>query len=90
MGSCDDLLHHLAGHISQPERAAVVLEGKPLVIEAHEVEHRGVQVVDVDLALDTEVTKVVRRAMAMPPFTPPPAIHIVNAWEWWSRPMYFP
>ena len=63
-GSCDDLLHDFAGHIGQAERAAVVLEGEAFVIETHQVEHRGVQVVDVDLAFDAVVAEVVGRRRA--------------------------
>ena len=36
----------------QPLVAAVAEEGQPLVVEAEQVQDRGVQVVDVDLVLD--------------------------------------
>ena len=39
-------------HVGQPEVAAGVAVGELLVVEAEEVQDRGVQVVDVDLLLD--------------------------------------
>ena len=47
----DQLLHHLAVHVGQAEVAAGVAVGELLVVEAQQVQDRGVQVVDVDLVL---------------------------------------
>ena len=43
-----DLLHHVPVHVGQAEVAALELEGQPLVVDAEQVQHRRVQVVDVD------------------------------------------
>ena len=43
----NQLLHHLAMHIGQPEVAAGVAIGELLVIEAEQLQDRGVQIVDV-------------------------------------------
>ena len=45
-------LHHAAVDIGQPEVAAAVAVGQPLVVDAQQVQDRGVQVVDVDAVLD--------------------------------------
>ena len=54
VASCSrqDLLHHLAFHIGEAEIAATVAIREPFVVEAEEVQHGGVEVVDVDLAID--------------------------------------
>ena len=46
-------------HVGQPELAALVLERQPLVVEAQQVQHGGVQVVDVDAVLDDVEAEVV-------------------------------
>ena len=38
---------HIAGRVGQLEIAAAIAVGEPLVVEAQQVEHRGVQIVDV-------------------------------------------
>ena len=45
----DDLLNDLARDVGQTEATAVVLVGQPSVIDAQQVQNRGVQVVDVNL-----------------------------------------
>src|SRR5579871_2110483 len=47
-----DFPGHLAMHVCQAEIAATVSEREPLVVEAHQVQHRGVQVVDMHPILD--------------------------------------
>ncbi len=47
-----DLTHDVAMHVGQAEIAAAVAIRQPLVVEAHEVQNGGVQVVDVDAVLD--------------------------------------
>ena len=44
----EDLLHHLAMHVGQAEVAALVAIGQPRVVDAQQVQDRGVQVMDVD------------------------------------------
>ena len=82
----ENLERHLAGHVGQPEIAAAVAVRQPLVVEAQQVQHGRVQIVDVHAVLDGVVAVVVGGAVVMPPFTPPPAIHIVKPYGLWSRP----
>src|SRR4029450_2346867 len=46
-----NLLRHVAVHVSQAEIAAGIAVGEPLVIEPQEVQDCGVQIVNVDLVL---------------------------------------
>ena len=39
-------------HVGQPEVAAGVAVGQPLVVEAEQVQHRGVKIVDVNRLVD--------------------------------------
>ena len=48
----EDFLHDRSVHVGEAEVSAGVAIGELLVIEAQEVKHRGVQVVDVDFLLD--------------------------------------
>ena len=41
------VVDNLAVHVGQPELPALVLERQPLVVDAHQVQDGGVQVVDV-------------------------------------------
>ena len=67
-------------HVGQPEVAALEAVGQPLVVEAEQVQDRGVQVVDVDLVLAPRRSRVRRsRRGSCRGFTPPPASHIVKA-----------
>src|SRR5205814_8009346 len=50
--SGDDVAHHFAVHVGQPEVAAAITVGELFVIEAQEIENGGVQVVDVDAVFD--------------------------------------
>src|SRR6478735_893238 len=50
--SSHQFLHHPAVHVRQPEIAAGVAVGEFFVVEAEEVEDRGVEVVDVDPVVD--------------------------------------
>ena len=45
--SRNDLLDHVPVHVGQAAVDAVVAEGQPLVVDAEQVQHRGVQVVAV-------------------------------------------
>ena len=47
-----DLLHHIAVHVGEAEVAAGVAVGEAFVVEAEEVEHRRVEVVDVHDVFD--------------------------------------
>jgi hypothetical protein len=46
---CDPRIHHIAGDIGQPEIASAMVESELLVVEAHEVQNRGVEIVDMHL-----------------------------------------
>ena len=50
-------------HVGQAEVAALEAVGQPLVVDAEQVQHRGVQVVDVDDVLDGVVAELVGRAV---------------------------
>ena len=60
---CQYPLHHFAMHVGQPHVAAAEAVGQPLVVDAEQVQHRGVQVVDLDLVLDGVVAVLVGRAV---------------------------
>ncbi len=62
-GLRQNLLHDIAVHVGQPVVAAGVAVGEPLVVEAQQVQHRGVQVVDVDAAADHLVAEFVGLAV---------------------------
>src|SRR5205823_4033476 len=49
---CQEFLHHFSRHVSQAEVAALEFVSELSVIEAEELQDRGVQVVDVDGILD--------------------------------------
>ena len=66
------------GNVGQAEVAAGVTVGEPLVVEAEQVQDRGVQVVHVDAVLDGAEAELVGGAVDVPPFTPPPASHMVK------------
>ena len=59
-------MHHLAGDVREPVVTAAVAVREPLVIEAHQVQNRGVQVVNVNRILDCLEAEVVRRAVRDP------------------------
>ena len=83
--------HHPPMHIRQPEIAARIAIGEPLVIEAEQPQDRRLQIVDVDLRLDRlEAERVGRADGPWPPLTPPPASHIVKPQWLWSRPLMRP
>ena len=46
--SREDVFNHLAIHICQTKTPARVAAGEFLVIEAQEMQHRGLQIVDMD------------------------------------------
>src|SRR3954468_3153527 len=56
------LADHVAFHIGQPVLAAAIAIGELFVIEPELMEHRRVEVVDVDLALDGFITELIGRA----------------------------
>ena len=59
MSSRQQLLHHVAVHVGQPEVAALEAEGQLRVIEAQQVQDRRLQVVDVDAVLDGDEAELV-------------------------------
>src|SRR5262245_65630377 len=66
--SGDQLPHHAPVHVGQPEVAAGVTVCELFVIEAQEVQDRGVQVVDVDAVLDRGEAKLVGAAVDLAAF----------------------
>ena len=62
-GSGEDLSDDLAADVCQAEIAARVAEGQALVIQAQEVQDRGLQIVDVDRVFDDVKTQIVGGAI---------------------------
>ena len=62
--SGQDVPDHVAVNVGQAVVAAAVAVGQLLVVEAHQVQDRRVQVVDVDLVLDGVPAELVGRAVA--------------------------
>src|SRR5262245_47223148 len=61
--SRENPLHHLPMHVSEAEVAAAVAERQFLVVDAHQVQDGGVQVVDVDPVLDGVHPQLVGRSV---------------------------
>src|SRR6266487_3653409 len=59
----NNLMDDLSMHIRESERAALVAIGQPLVVEAQQMQHRGVQIVHVHRLLDDVVAKFIRAAV---------------------------
>ena len=57
-----ELGNHLACHVCEPVRPALEFEGQALVVDAEQVQERGVEVVDVDRVFDDRVAEVVGAA----------------------------
>src|ERR1043165_518559 len=68
--SYEHLLNHLSMHVRQPPLDAVVVKAKALVIEAQEVEYRGVEIVNRGLVVQRLVAELVRGAVAESTFHP--------------------
>ena len=86
--SGEDRLDHFPGHVGQAEVAAVVAVGQLLVVEAQQVQDRGVQVVDAD-AVDRRPcsrSRRSRRSARRPSRRRRPA-RSVKACGLWSRPV---
>jgi len=64
-------------HIGEPEVTPLGAEREPLVIEAQAVQDRRLQVVHMHLIAGDVKAQFVGLAVADPPFTPPPASHMV-------------
>ena len=62
-GSGQDRLDDLAVNVGQAEVAALEAVGQPCVIDAQEMQDRGVEVVDLDRVLDDVVGEVVGLAV---------------------------
>ena len=61
--SSKNFLHHMPRHIGQAEMAALVEIGEAGVIESHQVQDRGMEVVNVDGILGDVVAEVIGRAV---------------------------
>src|SRR5688500_4283022 len=57
--SGQQLLHDVAVYVGQAEVTPLILERQALVIDAEDVQQRGVEVVDVHAILDDAVTEIV-------------------------------
>src|SRR3954447_20912875 len=68
--SGEDRRDDLAVDVGQAHVAAAEAGGEPLVVEAQEVEDRGVEVVDLDLVFDGVIAVVVGGAMDGAPLDP--------------------
>src|SRR6266699_6494949 len=60
--------NHLAMYVRQPEIAASVAVGELLVVEAHELQNCGVQVVNVNFVLDGLEAELVGGPVGLPAF----------------------
>lgn len=67
MKSCfvsgDDVMGDIAVNVGQTEVAAAEAVDEFLVIQAEQVQHGGVQIVEMDFACDGFVTEVIRGAV---------------------------
>ena len=79
-------LHHVAAHAGQPRVHAGVEIRQLGVVEAHQVQDRGVQVGDVAAVFDGSKPSSSVAPIAWPPLTPAPASHIEKPCQLWSRP----
>src|SRR5215467_6268316 len=59
----EDLLRHYAGDVGQPEVAATEAVGQLLVIEAEQVENRGVEIVNVHPVLHRVIADIIGRSV---------------------------
>jgi hypothetical protein len=48
------------------------------MVETHEVQHRRMDIVDMDAVFDGPVAEFVSRSRTTPPLMPPPASHTVK------------
>ena len=76
--SRDQLPNDTAIDISEAEIAAGMPEGELFVIEAQELQNRGVQIVDMHFVLDRGESEFIRRAVDVTAATPPPASHMLK------------
>ena len=74
--------------VGQAPIDAVVIKVSFLVIDAEEMQDRGVEVRNGDLVVSHEVSQLVRGSIVVPAFTHP-ARKQVNTLGWWSRPVEF-
>ena len=84
--SYQNLAQHFTVHIGQAEVAALELVGQPGVVDAQAVQHRGVQVVDVDRVANDVVAVVVGLAVSDARLDPAAGQPDVKQRGWWSRP----
>ena len=73
-----NLFHHPTRHIRQPVIPSAVAIRQLLMIDPHEMQNGGVQVVDVDFVVRAYQPKSSVAPWTMPPLTPPPASHMVK------------
>jgi len=66
--SRDDLVYDAAIHIGEAKISTCIPVGEPLIVQTQQVENRCLKIVDVHLAFDDTVTKVVRIAVSQTAF----------------------
>src|SRR6188768_1704178 len=59
----EDVFDDAASDVGQPMMAALVLEGQPLVIDSEQMQHGGMEVVDVNRRVDDVVGEVIGLAI---------------------------
>src|SRR4051794_41496652 len=67
IASCQNIANDVAVHVSQPHVAAGEAEGEAGVVESEEVEHGGMEIMDVVLVLDRLVAVFIRLAVDRAP-----------------------
>ena len=60
--SGQQLLDHVAMHVGQPIIAALMAKRQPQMVEPQQVQHRGLQIVNVDPILDRIIADFIRLA----------------------------
>ena len=62
--SSDDVIHNVTVDVGQTEVTAAIAVDEPHVVQAEQVEHRGMEVVQVDRSFDRLVTQFVGRTIS--------------------------
>ena len=69
--SCQDFLDDISAHVSEPEVTTGMAKGEALVVQAHQVQDGGVEVMDVDGVFRHFDAVVVAGAVGEPAFYAP-------------------
>ena len=74
----DQIVQDLAGDIGQTEITAAIAIRQLSMLDAEQIENRRVNIVYVNGLIDGLEAEIVGGAVNGPPFTAPPASHMVN------------